>query len=135
MILTDTSAWIAYARGVPTPVVAHLRSLIEEGADLRLTEPVVMELLAGPRDSRELALMENLVNGLPLVPFDPAVDFRSAAQLYRASRANGHPIRAQIDCVIAAVAIRLDVPLLQNDRDFAFLAEVSPLKLHPVPPR
>ena len=134
MILADTSAWIAYARDVPTPVVGHMRRLIEEGADLRLTEPVIMELLAGPRNAHELALMENLVNGLPHIPIDPAEDFRSAAQLYRASRANGHPIRAQVDCLIAAVAIRLDVPLLQNDRGFTFLAEISPLTLYPVSP-
>jgi len=118
-------------RDVPTSVAGHLRRLIEDGADLCITEPVIMELLAGPRDPRELALIENLVNGLPLIPVDPTVDFRSAAQLYRASRSNGHPIRAQIDCLIAAVAVRLDVPLLQNDRDFIFLAEISPLKLYP----
>ncbi|WP_341947115.1 hypothetical protein [Microbacterium sp. LWH11-1.2] len=36
------------------------------------------------------------------------------------------------DCLIAAVAIRRDVPLLQRDREFAFLAEISPLRLHAV---
>jgi predicted nucleic acid-binding protein len=132
VILTDTSAWIAFTRDVQAPVVRQMRRLIEDGAALALTEPVVMELLAGPRDRRELILMENLVNGLPIIPVDPTVDFRAAAQLYRASRANGHPIRAQVDCLIAAVALRREVPLLQHDRDFTFLAEISPLKLYPV---
>ncbi|MBS1905610.1 MAG: PIN domain nuclease [Actinobacteria bacterium] len=130
MILVDTSAWIAFTRNAPVPAVGRIRHLIEEGAELFVTEPIAMELLAGPRGRREMMLIENLVNGLPLMPLDPAIDFRSAADLYRASRSNGHPIRSQIDCVIAAVAIRHDAALLHNDRDFRFLAEISPLTLY-----
>lgn len=131
MILVGSSVWIAYLRGIDSPAVEQLERLIVEGAGLATTEPVVMELLAGAAKPRERARVEALANGLPLIPIDPMGDFRDAADLYRASALNGHPIRTMVDCLIAAVAIRRDVPVLHRDRDFVFLAEISPLRLYP----
>lgn len=131
MILVDTSVWIAYLRGTDSPAAEQLNGLIAEGADLAITEPVIMELLAGAARPRERARVEVLTNGLPLIGIDPVGDFRDAADLHRASALNGHPIRSMTDCLIAAVAIRVDVALLHGDRDFEFLAEVSPLRLCP----
>lgn len=132
MILVDSSVWIAFLRDDGTPVVDVLHALLSRGAEVAITEPVVMELLAGARKVQELSRVEALANGLPMIPVEPATDFRNAAGLYRASAMNGHPIRSMADCLIAAIALRRDVPLLQNDRDFAYLAEISPLRLHPV---
>ncbi|MFB8188617.1 PIN domain nuclease [Microbacterium sp. NPDC055988] len=129
MILVESSAWIAYLRGLDVPVVERLDGLIGAGADIAITEPVIMELLAGARRPQELARVEALANGLPLAPLRTLTDFRDAAELYRASAANGHPVRSMVDCLIAAVAIRRDIPLLHADRDFEFLAEISPLRL------
>jgi predicted nucleic acid-binding protein len=131
VILVDTSVWIAYLRGTDSPAAEQLNGLIAEGADLAITEPVMMELLAGAARPRERARVEVLTNGLPLIGIDPVGDFRDAADLHRASALNGHPIRSMTDCLIAAVAIRSDVALLHGDRDFVFLAEVSPLRLCP----
>ncbi len=130
MILVDSSVWIAYLRDAQVAAVDELDALLRADADVRMTEPVAMELLAGSR-SGDVAI-ESLVNGLPSLPVDGRADFRSAAELYRASRANGHPIRSLVDCLIAAVAIRHEAALLHNDRDFRFLAEISPLRLHSV---
>lgn len=131
MILVDSSVWIAYLRGSGGSGAARLEALIGAGDELVITEPVIMELLAGAAAPRERARIEALVNGLPLIPMDTVGDFRDAADLYRASAMNGHPIRSMIDCLIAAVAIRRGLPLLQQDRDFAFLAEIAPLRLEP----
>ncbi|MEU4014403.1 PIN domain nuclease [Microbacterium sp. NPDC028030] len=129
MILVDSSVWIAYLRGIDAPVVDQLERLIVDDADIAITEPVIMELLAGARTPQELARVEAIANGLPLVPLRSVTDFRTASDLYRASALNGHPIRSMVDCLIAAVAIRRDVSLLERDRDFLFLAEISPLRL------
>lgn len=45
--------------------------------------------------------------------------------------ARGSGTRSLADCLIAAVAVRHDAALLHKDRDFVFLAAVSPLRLHP----
>lgn len=129
MILVDSSAWIAFLRGLDSPVVERLEALIGTGAELAITEPVIMELLAGATRPRERARVDALTNGLLLAPLVPMTDFPDAAGLYRASAVNGHPIRSMTDCLIAAVAIRRELPLLHSDRDFTFLAEISPLRL------
>ncbi|KJL22057.1 Ribonuclease VapC11 [Microbacterium oxydans] len=129
MILVDSSAWIGFLRGLDSPVVERLEGLIGSGAELAITEPIIMELLAGAKRPRELARVDALTNGLLLAPLVPMTDFRDAAELYRASSANGHPIRSMTDCLIAAVAIRRGLPIVHDDRDFTFLAEISPLRL------
>lgn len=133
MILVDSSVWIGYLRDDATPAVEALASLLSDPAQVGITEPVMMELLAGARRPNELRIAEAVVNGLPRIPLAPATDLLDAASLSRASAMNGHPIRSMVDCMIAAVAIRRAVPLLQQDRDFTFLAEISPLRLHPIP--
>ena len=129
MILVDTSVWVGYLRGDATPAVERLEELIDRSAAIATTEPIVMELLAGASRPQELARVEALTDGLPSIPVDAVTDYRDAAQLYRSSALNGHPIRSMLDCVIAAVAIRRDLPLLHQDRDFAFLAAISPLRV------
>lgn len=127
MILVDTSVWIDYLRGTDHPAVETLATMIGRDEDLRITEPIVMELLSGLVRRENAAGVEALANGLPLLPIDPRLDFRHAAELAVASARNGHPIRSLVDCVIASVAIRNGAVLLHKDRDFDYLTEVSPL--------
>lgn len=128
MILVDTSAWVEYLRDTGDPVVERLARLIDEEERLAITEPILMELLAGAVDAVQERDVGALVDGLALVPVDARLDYRSAAQLFAASRRNGHPIRSMVDCLIAAVAIRRGVPLLHRDSDVGFLVEISPLR-------
>lgn len=128
MILVDTSAWVDYFRAAPTPERLAVRELLRDTDEVVATEPIIMELLAGA--SGNTAKTEALVNGLPTIPIFPSEDFRTAGLLYRASGRNGHPIRSMVDCLIAAIAIRREVPVLHRDRDFTFLAEISPLRLY-----
>ena len=129
MILVDTSAWIGHLRGTESVVVAELGSLIETGADLVTTEPIVMELLAGA-DTPELDALDTLAHGLPLLSVDVRIDFRQAAGIYRAVRRRGHTVRSLVDCLIASVAMRHDVPVLHEDRDYAAIAACLPLREH-----
>lgn len=130
MILVDTSVWIEYLCNGDQATVARLEALIDAGEDVRITEPIIMELLAGADTPLRESRISQLVNGLPLVPLNPALDYRAAAQLYVLSRKNGHPIRSLNDCLIAAVAVRTDAHLLHRDRDFDFLAAITPLSIH-----
>ena len=65
---------------------------------------------------------------MPLPALSPG-DHEYAAGLYRATRRSGSPVRSMIDCLVAAVAVRVDAPVLAQDRDFAVLQEVCPLRL------
>ena len=88
-----------------------------------------------PLPAYETPPRDNLPSGrsrpdLRCVPseFDASIDYRAAAGLFIASLRNGHRVRSLRDCLVAAVAIPEDVPLFQRDRDYEFLAEITPLR-------
>jgi predicted nucleic acid-binding protein len=62
---------------------------------------------------------------LPIAP----VDYEDAAALYRACRRAGETVRRILDCLIASVAIRVDVPVLHADAGFAVLARHTALRI------
>jgi predicted nucleic acid-binding protein len=132
VILVDTSAWIDFLRASDTAVAAELTGLIVAGEDLATTEAVVMELLAGADTPVRADAIEKLTNGLPILGTDPRFDFRQAASLLLAARRNGRTVRSLVDCVIASVALRHDVPLLHRDADYDAIASCLPLRIHPV---
>jgi predicted nucleic acid-binding protein len=62
------------------------------------------------------------------VPVEP-VDYETAAACYRSCRRAGETVRALLDCLVAAVAIRVGAALLARDRDFEALARHTGLQL------
>lgn len=87
-----------------------------------------MEVLQGGRSPRHTRQLQSLLSRASLVRVESA-DYAEAAFLYRLCRANGETIRSSVDCLIAAVAIRTDSPVLHCDRDFHALARHTPLEL------
>lgn len=136
MRLIDTSAWIEYLRRTGSPANEEVRRLLAEvPGEVVVTEPVIMELLAGPTDPQVVAKLERLVDGLPLLPVDAELDYRSAAAVYRAARRGGKTVRSLIDCLIAVIAARTGAVVVHRDRDFASLAECLPdLQVQGSPP-
>jgi predicted nucleic acid-binding protein len=105
---------------------------MDEGIDLAVTEPVVMEVLAGARTEREAAQVRERLLSYQYLAVLGLSDYEAAAFIHRSCRRAGHTVRSQIDCLIAAVAIRNDVPLLQADIDFELIAQHTPLRLEPL---
>jgi len=130
VILVDTSVWVEYLRDTDSPVVEHLRALLRQNADIRITEPIIMELLAGADTLHREAAISKLTNGLPLLPIDTALDYAAAAALFVAARKIGRRIRSLNDCLIAAIAVRGQAALFHNDRDFDELAKFTALVVH-----
>jgi predicted nucleic acid-binding protein len=124
VILADTSAWVEYDRATGSPVDMRLTELIESAAPVAVTEPIIMELLAGARDDRRQADLRRLLLRFKLLAFDPVVDVDAAARIYRRCRGAGVTPRGMIDCMIAAVAWRADVTLLADDVDLDRVAGV-----------
>jgi predicted nucleic acid-binding protein len=129
VILADTSAWVEYDRRTRSPVDRRVAELIEAGGELAVTEPVVMEVLAGARDDRRELDLRRLLLRFELLPFDPVSDFDGAVRIYRRCRAVGVTPRGMIDCMIAAVAWRGDATLLSHDADLADVAGVVGIEL------
>ena len=133
MILVDTSAWVEYDRATGSPTDLRLAGLIASEGDLAVTEPVLMEVLAGARDEQSAAQLRRLLTSFGWVAADAGADFDAAARVYRVCRSAGLTPGGLIDCMIASIALRSDSTVLAADRGFERMASVLPLRIDQVP--
>lgn len=131
MILADTSAWIEFDRATGSVTHRRLRALIADEKRLAVTEPVVMEVLAGARDTLRERQLRALMLRCELLAFDPVADFEQAARIYRRCRAAGITPRGMLDCMIAAVALRTEASILSADADLHRVASVIDVRVEP----
>lgn len=129
MILADTSAWVEFDRATGSRVDERLAALIAQEGALAVTEPVLMEVLAGARDEDRAHDLRRLLLRCALLTFDPAADFEGAARIYRRCRAAAITPRGLIDCMVAAVAARHGATLLAADADLDRIARVVGIPL------
>jgi hypothetical protein len=127
--LVDSSSWIEFLRGTESDSHIKLRTYFDLTTEVAISEVIAMELLAGVRDPAEEAAVDQIIGGTPLLATVGLGDYTQAALLYRTCRAAGDTIRRMNDCLIAAVAIRNDVPVMHNDRDFDVLARHTALRI------
>jgi predicted nucleic acid-binding protein len=126
--IVDSSAWIEYFRQTRSRAHLEVRAMVRrESPSAGVTEPVIMELLAGARDSGNFKRIERLVDAMPLCSVDPAVDFGEAGALYKYLRDKGITIRSQVDCLIAAIAERRNATIVHADHDFDVIAARYPI--------
>lgn len=126
MILVDTSAWIEFLRDTGSWQCDRVEELLDD--ELAVSDAIRMEVLAGARDADHLSQLRGLLARATLLPTTTA-DHDVAAGLYRSCRHRGETVRKMIDCLIGAVAIEHDVPLLQRDTDFEVLSRHTELRL------
>jgi predicted nucleic acid-binding protein len=124
VILADTSAWVEYDRATGSAVDLRLTELISRDGPVAVTEPVIMEVLAGARSDAREAVLRRLLLRFHLYHFDAVADFDGAARVYRRCRQAGITPRGLIDCMIAAVAHRHQATLLACDADLDRVARV-----------
>ena len=125
MILIDTSAWVEFVRDTGSAAC----NLVNEHLNGRIAtcDAVRMELLAGARSERHLDDLRRMLERAEVLPTGPT-DYDRGASIYRACRQRGKTPRSLVDCLIAAVAIRVGTPVLHADRDFTMIARVSRLE-------
>ena len=128
MSLIDTSAWIEYLRQTGSRTNFEVRRMLNN--DAQICDVIRMEILAGARDQQHVAQLEKLLARATTIKTEP-VDYDNAAAIYRACRKLGVTIRAQIDCLIGAIAIRTNTKIIHHDSDFDAIAQVTKLKIHP----
>jgi predicted nucleic acid-binding protein len=129
VILADTSAWVEFDRATGSAVDRRITELIDGDGPLAVTEPVVMEVVAGARDDERKAELRRLLGRYALLRFDEAADFDAAARIYRQCRRAGVRPRGLVDCLVASVARRHGATLLTADADLRRIARVVGLEL------
>lgn len=126
MILVDTSAWVEFLRDTGSPVCMRVDELLD--GEIATCDPIRMEVLAGARDESHLHDLRRLLARASVIDVVPG-DYEDAAALYRTCRRRGETVRKLIDCLIGAIAVRVQVPVLQADSDFEVLARHTSLQL------
>jgi hypothetical protein len=129
VILADTSAWVEYDRATGSATDRRLAELIDTAGPVAITEPVLMEVLAGARDEQREGDLRRLLQRFELLSFDSVTDFDGAVKIYRRCRAAGITPRGMLDCMIAAVACRRGATLLAHDADMDRVAQVIEIEL------
>jgi tRNA(fMet)-specific endonuclease VapC len=113
-LLLDSSITIDHLRGHPD-ATAFLAPLFLRGR-VSLHPVVLAELLSGARDLAHMRSIDASLRSIPVIRVRPN-DFDTAMNLLRSFRLStriGWP-----DCLIAATALRLDVPFVTlNDKHF-----------------
>lgn len=129
-LLVDSSAWIEYLRKTGSPTNLRLRAAMAgKDVEVATTDVVVMEVLAGARDDADRDELRQMLYGCSFLRVDGPADYEQAAEIHRACRRGGETVRKLTDCLIAAVAIRNGVELLQCDADFDTIARHTALRL------
>lgn len=131
-MLVDTSVWIDFLNGHDSLEAMRLTQAIADGEPIALPGLVIMEILLGLKSEREAARIAELLTAFDVIPEPILLDYQQAAALYRSCRSRGLTIRSTIDCVIAQLAIRDQLPILTKDRDCVAIARHSRLQLLPL---
>jgi tRNA(fMet)-specific endonuclease VapC len=122
-VIADTSVWIDFLAGVPTP---SLEEALHRGVVV-LPPIVVAELVSGARRARERAAIEDLLRELPLHE-TPRGHWVRVGDLRRSLRARG-VVASTPDAHVAQCAIDRDAILLARDAVFPHIARHSSLRL------
>jgi predicted nucleic acid-binding protein len=117
VILVDSSVWIDYFRGQPTPQTDRLDALLIS-EPLVIGDLVLAEVLQGFTSERDFNTARQFLSNLRQVEIGGFEIAIQAARNIRALRALGITVRKTIDTLIATRCIESDLILLHSDRDF-----------------
>jgi predicted nucleic acid-binding protein len=121
IVLVDTSVWINFFKANETGSSSFLKNNVSN--IIVATCPVIVqEVLQGILSDKEFKVVSSYFNTLTKFsdnPYELALD---AARLYRDIRKAGFTIRKPNDCLIASYAIKHNVKLLHDDKDFYYIA-------------
>lgn len=131
MIIVDTTVWVDYLRGTPSPHAEWLESNLAVER-LGLTDLILCEVLQGVGTAAHFDAVQEALLRLEVYEtgtIDLAIE---AAANYRRLRAAGRTVRRTIDCLIATFCLVERHALLHNDRDYdPFEAYLGLKVVHP----
>ena len=127
MVLVDSSVWIDYFNGVPTPETDRLDALL--GQDVVATgDLILVEVLQGIRNDSDFRAVKRALSEFPSFDLLGRERADRVAMRYRRLRRNGVTIRKAVDVVIASFCVDEGIPLLFSDRDFLPMVKYLGLK-------
>lgn len=128
ILLVDSSTIVNFLRGHSLPSTQYLKNNLSN--ILIATCPVIIqEVLQGIVHEKDYLNTRSFFDDTIHFIEDQYILAVEAADLYRKLRKQGVIIRKPNDCLIAIYAIKHNVPLLHDNRDFENIARYSDLKI------
>lgn len=127
MILVDSSVWIDFFNGVPTPETDRLDALLGQD-DVATGDLILVEVLQGIRNDSDFRAVKRALSEFPSFDLLGRERAARAAMRYRRLRRNGVTIRKTVDVVIASFCVDEGIRLLFSDRDFLPMVKYLGLK-------
>jgi predicted nucleic acid-binding protein len=128
-VLVDTSAWVEFLNGRPSPEQHAVDRLLEGEDDVCTCGVVVAEVFQGLRREKERLALEDFFRQMKLLEAPGLSTYFRAADLYRTLRRRGVTVRSTIDCFIAVLAEENGCALLFRDRDLKLVLSSGLLSL------
>lgn len=130
-MLADTSVWVDFLRGRPTPEALLLRSMLGRDPVL-MGDLVLCEVLQGVPTDHQARQVERVLRESPVVEMVDDDIATEAAANFRLLRGKGVTVRKTIDLLIGTYCLRENIHLLHADRDFDAMERHLGLKVvHP----
>jgi predicted nucleic acid-binding protein len=125
-IIADTCIWIDYFRG--TSLISRALLGLIQGGEIRITGPVVYELLQGAKTKKDADLIKEVTHALP----DVAVTHETwllAGDLFFDLRRKGVTLPPS-DVLLSALAIENNCSIFTTDNHFD---HISKIRRYPLP--
>ena len=121
MFVVDSSVWIDYFNGKPSPETDTLDTAL--GQELIIVGDIMLaEVLQGFRADRHYRKARDLLLSLSLFNMLNTSIALQSAENYRKLRHIGATVRKTTDCIIATWCIEHELALLHCDRGFSGLS-------------
>jgi predicted nucleic acid-binding protein len=117
-MIVDSSVWIDYLTTSDSPASNWLAERISNDSQIIVPDVVLMELLIGTTDESKAAERRRMLQRFDIEPLAPLRDVEDAAAIHRRCRRGGDTVRSLIDCMVAAMAMRMETVVAHRDRDF-----------------
>ena len=129
-VLPDTPVWsVAFRRG--DDAAGSYREEMVKLVNLGLVEiigPIRQEILSGIRDRSKFEMVRDRLRAFPDLEIGTG-DYEEAAAYYNRCRSKG--IQGSFtDFVICAVAVRQELAIFTDDKDFVGYGKVLPIRLY-----
>lgn len=129
MILVDSSVWVDFLNGQSSPERRALHQLINNETKISITEIIITEVLQGIKRDHDFEAVKTLFQKLHIYKPKSTDTYIKAAHIYRNCRSKGKTIRSSVDCLIAAICIENNTPILHKDSDFDMIAACTALRV------